>query len=279
MANKITCTLMGGLGNQMFQIFATIAFALDNEFDFVFPNFGGMRGVDGVSKRPAYWNSLFINLQNKIENVNNLMCLNEQQDFIYKKFPTLDKTKNYKLNGYFQHINYFNTYSKEIITYLGLETFQNNILQKCSHINFKNTISLHFRIGDYKVCSHYHPIIKVDYYKKALQNIILETNKKDWDVHYCCEEQDIERVKEHINTLKEEFPEIIFSRIDNTLEDWEQMLYMSVCCHNIIANSTFSWWSAYLNKNENQIVYRPSSWFHTSSAPGLTLENWKTISY
>ena len=273
----ITCNLKGGLGNQLFKIFATITLAIDNEADFVFPNYRRVIASDGVSIRPAYWNSLFRNLRNKIENVNNFVYLYEERRLIYTKFPTLDKTKNYNLDGYFQHPNYIDKYSKQIIKYLGLNTFQDSILQKYSHVNFKNIISLHFRIGDYKICWREFPIIKVDYYKKALQNIISETNKKDWNVHYCCEEQDIGRVKNNISTLKEEFPEIIFSRVDNALEDWEQMIYMSVCCHNIIANSTFSWWSAYLNTNENKIVCRPSIWDHSSNANGLTLKNWKTI--
>ncbi len=64
-----------------------------------------------------------------------------------------------------------------------------------------------------------------------------------------------------IKELQDIFTEIKFIKILQNLQDWEQMLLMSVCRRNIIANSTFSWWSAYLNKNVNKIVCYPEKWF------------------
>ena len=66
--------------------------------------------------------------------------------------------------------------------------------------------------------------------------------------------------------LSSEFPDIRFLKAHDALDDWEQMLLMSLCKTNIIANSTFSWWSAYFNSHPDKRVYYPSNWFGPSLA-------------
>ena len=77
------------------------------------------------------------------------------------------------------------------------------------------------------------------------------------------------------------FPKHTFIRGKNILEDWEQMLLMSCCHHNIIANSSFSWWSAYFNFHPDKTVCYPSVWFSDSAnidTRDLCPSSWNKIS-
>jgi hypothetical protein len=119
---------------------------------------------------------------------------------------------------------------------------------------------MHFRLGDYKKIQHYHPLLSYEYYKNSLEHI-LKNIQNNPSVLYFCEDQDIDQVKEIIKKLNSAFPSILFSRASNNLNDWQQLLVMSACKNNIIANSTFSWWGAYINNYEDKIVCYPSKWF------------------
>ena len=126
---------------------------------------------------------------------------------------------------------------------------------------------MHFRIGDYINIQNCHPIATYNYYENTLSYISQNNPMKEYNIFFFCEENDLEHVLNVINQLIIKFPNYKFIRGDNTLADWEQMLLMSFCHHNIIANSTFSWWGAYFNSHPDKIVCYPSVWF------GPTLEH------
>ena len=69
------------------------------------------------------------------------------------------------------------------------------------------------------------------------------------------------RINKYDNFLKVRGVNCEFIKVSDEYHDWEQLLIMSVCDHNIIANSSYSWWGAYLNENKNKTVMYPEKWF------------------
>ena len=84
-----------------------------------------------------------------------------------------------------------------------------------------------------------------------------------------------------IDMLKKTITSCAFIKVIDEVEDWQQLLLMSACSHNIIANSSFSWWGAYLNTNPTKIVCYPEIWFGskaTHDTKDLFPESWTKIS-
>jgi len=264
----ITCYLQGGLGNQLFEIFATISYALKSKTKFAFSNVYQLpRGGNGAPIRYTYWTSFLSSLAPFLIHMDNDSIKNyliiKEKNFNYNELPKDEHPELSKmLVGYFQSPNYFEDYKNTIFKLINLEKQKNNLKTKCN-LDYNSIISIHFRLGDYKKIPDCHPIMSLDYYKRAIESILnrRQTNKHVISILYFCEEEDLIDVEKSINELQIYFPNINFVRGGVGLDDWEQMLQMSLCRDNIIANSTFSWWSAYFNTNSNKIITYPSKWF------------------
>jgi hypothetical protein len=271
----ITGELCGGLGNQLFQIFNIIAYATKYNRKFYLPHYKGMLGIDKQSVRPSYWENILQYAKPFIKDITHYQPIHENKTQCYTELPP-PPNKHIKLIGYFQSPLYFDSYKEDIIHVLQLRSFRKAIQDQ---YNFENSISMHFRIGDYKSNTNYHYILPLSYYHDSIQYILQKSNSDvKWTIHYCCEDMDIDQVSKHISILQTSFPDLQFIRVSPTLQDWEQLLYMSCCTHNIIANSTFSWWGAYLNSS---IVCYPSKWFGVTgtrySIDNLFLKEWTKI--
>lgn len=280
----ITINLKGGLGNQLFQISTLISYMIDNNIPIFLMNQKETR-----KDRPFYWASIFHCLQPYIKNIYPKCLIYKELSFHYNKLPIFNITENIMLDGYFQSYKYFEHNKFVIFDKLQLLEQKKHIIDKYStEYKFKNTISLHFRIGDYKKYPDYHTILPIHYYTSAITYIMDTTKQKKVNILCVYELEDeeiiIHKMNEIQNTLSSKYNMNIMM-INTKIPDYEQMLIMSECNYNIIANSTFSWWSAYLNAKEDKIVCYPNPkyWFgkkfKTYNLNDLFPPEWKKIKF
>jgi len=258
----ITCNLMGGLGNQIFQIFTTLACAIKSGNIFLFTDAATL-GSGTTTIRQTYWDTFFAELKDVTTNNFPELKVIKEKGYEYNKIDLTElKDQNIMLFGYFQSYKYFEKEFNTICSLIRLNELKDAVLNNSEYTRefLQDTISLHFRIGDYKKVQHHHPIMPYEYYEKSLLNIASNTQNVN-HVLYFCEEDDILDVLPIVNRLKLKFRNLIFIRCSGKLSDWEQMLLMSLCRCNIIANSSFSWWGAYFNSTDDKIVCYPSKWF------------------
>ena len=298
----ITIHLMGGLGNQLFQIFVIISLSLKYKIPFVFE----YSDILTVGKhRPTYWNTFLLALKkftthNRLDYQIHRETSYNYQDIVLSNHINYIKKHGLKLIGYYQSYKYFKNEYSSIIKFIKLNEIQNQIKRKYSHYfeNKNNLISLHFRLGDYKHLQDYHPILNNDYYIKSLKHIInsrfnsrLKNDKgeksENINVLYFCEKEDNETIYERMNVIIKNINPILSQnisvdiiKVDDNIEDWEQLILMSCCHDNIIANSSFSWWGAYFNENKDKIVCYPGRWFgnkNNSNVNDLCPDDWIKI--
>lgn len=273
----ISVYLQGGLGNQLFQIFTGLSYAMDYKMQYRFTKYN-QNSKDPRSPpsdlapnghpRPTYWTNLLCNLEpytieNETLHKNHVTEVYSESGFKYRKLP---KKENFMIVGYWQSYKYFENNLTQILDLIGFDAFRNDISTKYSDILQHHTISMQFRIGDAKRSECYnlgaHPIIPIefpDFYIDSLNHIIESSNTKAHTVLIFCEEEDVLFVNSQIENMRELFPTCRFIRQASV--DWEEMILMSLCDHNIINNSTFGWWGAYLNYNKDKIVCYPEAWF------------------
>ena len=138
-------------------------------------------------------------------------------------------------------------------------------------IQSTNSVSVHIRRGDYLMEQHkmmYGNICTIEYYQKAISYIIKSISDSSFFVF----SDDINWAKTNL-----QIPNAVYVDWNKGFDSWQDMYLMSQCKHNIIANSTFSWWGAWLNQNENKVVIAPSKFLNTHSTPDLIPDSWIKI--
>ena len=231
--------LIGGLGNQMFEIAAAKAHALKNNTELKVCESGHVLPYQGF-KFKKYKESIFRNIDT-IDSIPSDIKKYTEPGFHYSKIPD---GKHMFIHGYFQSEKYFKEYEKDIRHMFSMpKQIEEYIYRKYPKIS-NNSVSLHIRRGDYVGLQAYHGLQTIEYYKKAI-NLI----GGDLDVYVFSD--DIDWCEENL----------LFAKRFVEEEDYISIYMMSLCQHNIIANSSFSWWGAWLNDNKNKKVVAPKRWF------------------
>lgn len=182
----------------------------------------------------------------------------EKKEFVFDK--KILKKENEYLKGYWQSYKYIEPIEKIVKEQFQfkIDSFLLNKANKktLSRILKTNSISVHVRRGDYYQSNNINKfgnITTLKYYEKAFEKISTLVENP----HYYIFSDDIEWCKKNLKEKNMYF--IDENRKENSFID---MYLMSKCDHNIIANSSFSWWGAYLNSNEEKIIIAPSKWLH-----------------
>ena len=290
---NIVSELHGGLGNQLFIIFATICASMDNQIPFRFLsdfNDNKMEQVlsypsANVDERHTYWTSLckrlvpFI-LPKSAYNRDTYVTVHEKQ---FIQLPTILKiiNKNIKksifLSGYYQNYNYFHHRKHQIVKYLNINLELNTN---------KTQVAIHFRYGDYRNHPSIYPLLPKEYYLKALE--FISSVITDFNIIFFCSatDKDDNDVKKIIEAVREQYWWSTNGKVfDENCEDWEELIEMAKCDHHIIANSTYSWWAAYIHDiylmEKLHIVCYPSPWYVNDcvNSTGLQVTEWIKIEY
>lgn len=267
--NWIRPRLIGRLGNNFFQIAAAIAYAKKYHCRW------------GIKK--GYMDKGFH--ANQVDRfLPHLPACNEfckpytefqpewaGREFNYHRLPQFNR--NIELVGFWQSWKYFEGAEEEIRKWLAVPVVD----------GYRDYVSIHVRRGDYAQLADNFPPVDTEYIDRALDEIFCETNCRKAIVF----SDDMNWCKNNIPKIAERF-QIEYSEGRN---EWEDLSIMASCGHNIIANSSFSWWGAWLNTNPNKRVVSPShkwgNWFGRNNGvkhdcvdlipPGWIEIEWRTI--
>jgi len=299
----LTVHCQGGLGNQLFQFVIGYILAKKNKINlrinierydsydrqFELDRFPEIYKLNIPKiKNNNFFGKIYLYLYHKIYKIlkilgiykfiNYFFFLDKQEfekspfifngDLLKKKI-----VKNLSIIGFFQSEKYFIRYKKIVLKLFRFPKIKDKLVQK--HLNLiknKNSVAIHIRRGDYlnnpKVrCVH--GILGEDYYKKSISYV----KKRVKNPFYFIFSDDVELVKKTFSFFNRK--NYIFIDTKSSIND---LHLMSNCKHFIIANSTFSWWGAWLSKNKHKIILAPKKWVRAKIfTPDIIPESWIKI--
>jgi hypothetical protein len=260
--NTVIGRITGGLGNQLFVIASTYAYARKYDKNFYITNTTNNGDI-------VYWDNILSYLKKDGRLVFNHQIkkfdIYKYKDVNYTEIPYFDK--HTVLEGYFQSDKYFKEYKREILKLLSLPEYYKKAAElKVAKFNEETIVAVHIRRGDYLKYSNVYHLLSKNYYDNAKQ--VLE-EKLGFRPIYLYFTNDKKWVRENF-TLENKDEIIDLDR------DFKEFCVMQQCHHFIIANSSFSWWAAYLSDVLEGVlpkyVIAPRNWYKHD-----TKINWSDI--
>jgi hypothetical protein len=260
----VNVILNGRLGNNLFQIATAVTLAQKNNVgyriftgDYLTPN-----GETLYDYLQQFKNKILRKVDINPGFPNSYSNIHEEKNF---EFTPITYTSEILLKGFYQSYKYFDTQLVQNLYNIDPETYS-YIVGKYGHILNEKVTSINVRRGDYLTTPENHSVCSIDYFKKAIEEIGI--NEK-----YLVISEDIEWCK--MNFVGNNF---YFAENETINTD----IYLQTLCeNNIISNSTFGWWGAYLNKNSQKKIIIPKTWFGVAkqyqNTKDLCPKEWHTI--
>lgn len=249
--------IQGGLGNQMFQY----AYGRNLELNGKKVTFDISTFNKNIVRTDTARNFRLDNfkIETKAEFSDKLRPVS---DFINKALVKL----NLKQDGFWQSEKYFNKNESNIRKEFDLKKpLSDKFTRILDQIANTHSVSIHVRRGDYvnsEKTNAFHGVCDLEYYNQAISIIKAQIGNPTFFIF----SDDIDWVSRNLELNS---PTWWVSELK--AEDYEELIVMSKCRHNIIANSTFSWWGAWLNQNPNKVVIAPKQWLANKTSDELNI--------
>ena len=269
----------GRLGNQMFQYAGLRGLAAHHNYDWKIPspsetfsrsNYGLFECFKMGSVTPDNFG------QTSAQTITS-GCFHFNEQFFNNLPDGVDISDYFQTERYFSHIS--DTIRSDF-------QFKDDILENCKEVidSVENPIFMHVRRGDYLNCSDFHPFVGMDYYKKALElfpkdvTVLLFSDDMHW-----CRQQEFFNGENFLHSefnMRYNIPCDTNNGPEMSLIPYYDLCMMSLCKGGVIANSTMSWWAAWLMENPSLPIVTPTPWFGPKSNDNtvdLIPTRWTTI--
>ena len=287
--NKIIVKIKGGMGNQMFQY--ALGFALSKKtgknvvYDTTFYhqkhiiNTAWPYALNHFKCQPQIQEQnvikrIYLFLMDMITRVFPRISRTYIRDSFAEKLETITSEKHdVYLDGYWQNEKYFNEVESEIQNqFIVTDNIDDTNQYWLDSIKKTNSVCLHVRRGDYvsnSLANKHHGTCSLEYYNTAVEYMNSHLSNP---VYYVFSD-DMKWVKENIPIDGQ----VCYMDHNDSSKNYDDLRLMYSCKHFIIANSSFSWWGAWLSQNPDKIVIAPKRWNNDAVQPDIVPERWMRL--